>query len=565
MRAANTLVQLLLVTVLLLVVNALADYLPGRIDLTEEKRYTLAASTARIVESVDDPVYIEVLLEGQFPAGFQRLRDAVEELLIDLGDINGEIEYAFSDPADGNVDEVNENRERLRRLGVTPVNFRVQAAEGSSERLLFPYALINYKNQRTVVNLLENDVPGQSPEVALNNSVSLLEYKIGNAIQKLLRTRRPVIGYVTGHGELSELQTRDLSRTLAPYYDIARFSLDTMPPFGPEAIGALLVAKPQRTFSERELFILDQYIMRGGRVVWMLDRLQVNLDSLQGRSNFIPRDYELGVEQLLFRYGVRVEPNLVLDLQSTPVPIVVGQVGNAPQFERRPWPYHVLATPNPSHPITRSLQPVNLFFPSEIDTTVRTKLPLKRTALLTSSPNALVRFSPVRVDLETARYDLDRELFTKSGVPLAVLLEGRFTSPYENRLGSGFAEALDQIGQSYRATSEPTKMIVIADGDVAKNLADPANDAFKPLGYNRFADYVFDNKPFLVNALEYLFDDGGIIEARNREIKLRLLDTPRAQAEAGYWRLLNVGLPLVLLVVVGLAYRYLRRRRYARV
>ena len=557
------LVQWLLVTVLLVVLNAVSAYLPGRLDLTQEKRYTLASSSAKIVEQIDDPMYIEVLLEGEFPAGFRRLQTAVEDLLQDFSGINSDLEFAFTDPAEGSVDDINATRKRLADLGIKPINFRVQDTEGSSERLLYPYAILNYQNQRSIVNLLENDLPGQSPEIALNNSVSLLEYKFANAIQKLLRKKRPVIAYVTGHNELSELQTRDLSITLSPYYNIARIALDTMPPFGPGEIGALLIAKPQTAFTDRELFVLDQYIMRGGRVMWMLDRLQVNLDSLQGRRNFVPRDYELGLDQLLFRYGVRIEPNLVLDLQSTPVPIVVGQVGNAPQFELRPWPYHVLASPNVSHPVTRSLQPVNLFFPSEIDTTVRTKLPVKKTALLSSTSNALVRFSPVRVDLESVRYDLDRTQFTKGPVPLAVLLEGEFTSVYENRLGQAFAQTLRDIGQDFRASSEPTRMIVVADGDLAKNLADPTQNAFKPLGYNRFAEYVFDNKAFVVNALEYLFDDSGIIEARNREIKLRLLDAPRAQAEALKWRILNVGLPLLLLALGGWLYTYLRRRRYA--
>jgi len=556
--------QWIVITAILVAVNLVANYIPTRIDLTEEQRFTMTTATENILAKVEDPVFVEVLLEGEFPAGFQRLRNEVEEMLRDFSSINGQIEYGFTNPGEGTIQEVNENRKLLSERGVNPINFQVQDADGRSDRLLYPYAIVSYKNQTALVNLLENQVPGQNPDVAVNNSVSLLEYKFANAIQKLLRTKRPLIAYVEGHGELNELQTRDLSNGLAPYYNIGRLRLDTMPPFGPEQIGALLIAKPQGAFSEREKFILDQYIMRGGRVIWMIDRLRVNLDSLQRRGAFIPNDYALNLDDQLFRYGFRIEPNLVLDVQSTKVPVVVGQVGNAPQFELRPWPYHVLANPNPNHPITKSLQPVNLFFPSEVDTTVRTKNPIKRHILLSSTRNALVRFSPVRVNLEDARYEPELDRYNKGPFPIAVLAEGEFTSLYQNRVGSEFANALENIGQTFRPQSVSNRMIVIADGDIAKNQINPEQGAFKPLGLNPFEQYVFDNKSFMLNALEYLFDESGVISARNREVKLRLLDATRAREEKTYWQALNVGLPLILLGLFGLGYNYLRRRRYAR-
>ena len=563
---STTVLTALVSGALLVVANLLVSYLPGRLDLTEEGRFTLTEATEEVVENIQDPLLVEVLLEGEFPAGFQRLRSSVEELLRDLSDINGRLEYTFTDPNDGDIAEVNKNRELLAKQGINPINFQVRDADGQSDRLLYPYAVVTYRDQTSLVNLLENNIPGQSPEVALNNSVSLLEYKIANAIQKLQRRRKPLIAFTTGHGELTELQTRDLARTLSPYYDVARINLDTMGGFGPEQLGALLVAKPLLPFTEREKFIIDQYVMRGGRVIWMVEKLRVNLDSLRVRpGSFIPPDSDLNLDDLLFRYGFRVEPNLVLDAQSTRVPLVVGQVGNAPQFDLRPWPYHVLANPNPAHPITRALQPVNLFFASEIDTTVRTKTSIDNTVLLATTGNSTVRLSPVRVDLESARYDLKPDDFTGGPYPLAVLAEGVFPSLYENKLGSDFAAALAEIGQDFIAESAPTKMIVITDGDVAKNQIDPVRNAFKPLGLNPFDQYVFDNKDFLVNAIEYLFDTDGIVAARNREVKLRLLDAARARAEERYWQTLNVVAPLVLLALFGVAYNYLRRRRFARV
>ena len=566
MTHVTTWAQWAIATALLIVVNVIAAYLPGRVDLTEEGRYTLTRATEEIVERIGEPLYVEVLLEGEFPAGFRRLRDAVEEQLRDFADVNGRLEYAFTDPIpDGTPAlEANETKKALADRGINPITFRVADVASNNTSLLYPYAVLTYRGQRAVVNLLENNIPGQSPDVALNNSVSLLEYKLANAVQKLLRQKRPLIAFTTGHGELDELQTRSLTNALSPYYQVGRVRLDTMGSFGPDRVGALLVARPRGAFTEREKFIIDQYVMRGGRVVWMVDRLRINLDSLRGRRDFVPRDLDLNLDDLLFRYGFRVEPNLVLDLQSTRVPVVVGQLGNAPQMELRPWPYHVLANPNPRHPITKSLQPVNLFFPSELDTTVRTKTPVRKTALLASTDNALVRFSPVRVDLESARLELDPARFDKGPILIGALAEGTFPSLYENRLGSEFAAQLDAIGESFRAASLPTKMIVVADGDLAKNQVNPEQGAFRPLGLNPFDNYVFDNQDFLLNAIEYLFDDSGVISARNREVKLRLLDAPRAQAEATKWQFVNVALPLLALGLFGAAYGYLRRRRYSR-
>ncbi len=563
MRALGKGVQLVLATALLVLINLIATYLPGRIDLTEEQRFTLTPATERILSQVEEPVYVDVLLEGEFPAGFARLRTSVEEMLRDFVGINGNIDYGFTDPSEGTLEQSNTARKQLAEAGLKPINFQVQSADGRSERLLWPYAVVRYAGQQITVNLLENNIPGQSPDIAVNNSVSLLEYKLANAIQKMLRVKRPLIALVQGHGELAPLQTKDLTNALDPYYSVGRVNLDTLYTIGPDQIGALIIAEPKTAFSERAKFVLDQYVMRGGRVLLMLDKLSINLDSLRGQPEFIPRDHPQNLDDLLFKYGIRVEPNLVLDLQSTRIPVVTGQVGNAPQFELRPWPYHVLATPAPAHPITKSLQPVQLYFPSEIDTSVRTKTAISKTVLLSTTGNALVRFSPARVSLEDVRYALERERFNKGPLPLAVLLEGSFSSLYENRVGSEFAAGLQRLGQEFRSEGTGAKVIVVADGDVGKNAVDIEQEAFRPLGYNEFEEYVFDNRDFLVNAIEYLLDDSGIITARNREVKLRLLDGPRAKEEATFWRLLNIGLPLLLLAVVGGVYSYLRRRRYA--
>ena len=560
---AYGLVALLSLAVLILI-NALSEFIPIRIDLTEEKRFTLTKATEELLDQIEDPILIEVLLEGDFPAGFARLRDATEEMLKDFEDRSSSIEFVFQNPLGENEQEQAENSRNLAEIGLRPVTFFLQTSEGRSERPIYPYAIVNYRSQKVVINLLENNVPGQSPDVAINNSISLLEYKLINAIQKILRQKKPFIAFVEGHNELAPLQTKDLSQSLSPYYNVIRVALDTLPGLLPEEIGALIIAEPETPFSEREKFVLDQYLMRGGRVMMLVDKLAVNLDSLRRPGPFIPPDRELNLDDLLFKYGLRIEPNLILDLQSTPIPLAVGQLGSAAQFELRTWPYHVLANPNPSHPITRSLEPVQLYYPSEIDTTVLTKTALRKTPLLLSTSNAQLRYSPARLSFEDARFDPDPAQFKKGPFVVGVLLEGELPSLYENRVSSEFQAALDRLQVPFRNRSTDARLIVVSDGDLAKNAIDPVAGDYKPLGYNEFVKNVFDNKEFMLNAIEYLFDTDGIISARNREVKLRLLDAPRAQQEKVYWRLLNVGLPLFALLLFGVSYNYLRRRRYAR-
>ncbi|MCB0547628.1 MAG: gliding motility-associated ABC transporter substrate-binding protein GldG [Phaeodactylibacter sp.] len=567
-RKAQSLLQLLLFAGVLLFLNILANArISGRalytyLDMTEEKRFTMTGATRRLLENLDDVVYIKVLLEGEFPAGFKRLQAATRDVLDDFRSSSGYIEYEFEDPGAGTAEEVNQRREQLSKDGINPVNLRVKGVEGTSEKLIYPYATLYYKNRSFIVNLLENEVPGVPPEVTLNNSVGLLEYKLANAIQKLQLVRKPNILFTAGQGELSPMETASLEKSLREFYETGRVNLDSVVNIGPEA-SVLIIAKPTRRFSEKNKFKIDQYIMNGGKVLWLLDKVAVSLDSLRGRQSYYPNEYDLNLDDLLFKYGIRIQPDLVLDIQCSTIPLATGLVGNAPQFDYFRYPYHLVVTPQSPHPVVKSLGAVNLLYASSIDTEVKTKTEVQKTVLLKSSPNTRVQLIPVEMNFDFLRYDLDPTKFNQEPRTLALALEGVFPSMYENRVTESLLDGLNQLGLEFKPQSEPTKMIVVSDGDVAKNKINPNNQSYSPLGYNEYDRYLFANKDLLVNALEYLLDDNGVIEARGKEVRLRLLDTVKAQRESTHWQLLNIGLPLVFLLAFGLLFNWIRKKRYA--
>lgn len=577
----QSLIQLGLFTGVLLLLNILGNAFFTQFDLTQEKRYTLTEPTVNLLQSLDEPVFVRVMLEGEFPAGFRRLQRSTREMLDDFrgnaslnkasGNLFGRIgaffsqdaliQYEFSDPNAGTVEEINQRREEFRKEGLVPTLFRLKDVDGTEEKFIYPYAVFSYKGRQVVVNLLENQ-PGYSQDEVLVNSINLLEYKFASAIQKLQLEQKQVIAFSAGQGEAGDLETRDLVSTLRPYYDFGRFFLDSNYVI-PSQIDLLIVAKPTQPFTEQDKFKIDQFVMNGGKVLFLVDRLQAELDSLRSASSFVTREYETNLDDLLFRYGVRIEPSLVLDLQCSQIPQVVGNQGGNPQIEFFDWFYHPIITPHTDHPILKGLENVNLFFPNSIDT-VRTKTQVKKTILLSTSDYSREQFHPVRLNFEILRYDPDPTKFTKKQIPIGVLLEGEFPSLFENRVTESMEQGLKDLGSAFRNTSVPNRMIVVSDGDVILNpVAKDGSGSVMPLGYNVFERKMYGNKDFIINAIEYLLSDAGLIEARGKEIELRPIDTVRAADERLQWQLLNIGLPLALLVVFGLLYFYLRRKKYA--
>lgn len=562
MNKRQSIINLVLITIILIFINILGNYFFGRIDLSQEKKFTLTSATKKLLANQKDIVYVKVLLEGEFPAGFKRLQKSTKEMLDDFRNNCPYIEYMFEDPNSGTTNDINARRKEMAKDGIVPVNLRVKDNNETTEKMIYPYAVFNFADRKVVVNLLENEIPGVSPDVVLNNSIGLLEYKFANAIEKLKSTKRANILFTEGQGELLPIQTQDLEKTLSQFYETGRLNLDSIVQIKKE-VDILVIAKPTQPFDDKKKFKIDQYIMNGGKVIWLIDRMNAELDSMQNKlGDLVPYDYPLNIEDMLFKYGVRIQPNLVLDMECAKIPLRVGTMGNASQFDLFPWYYYPLVSPYSSHPVVKNLDRIFLQFPSSIDT-IRTKSDVKKTVLLASSKYSRAQFTPATINFEILRYDADKTKFNKPYQPLAVLLEGNFASSFENRVSSEMQNSLASIGLPYKEFSSETKMIVVADGDIARNLVGK-DGVPKPLGLSRFENRVYSsNKDFLLNSIEYMLDNNGIIDARTREVKLRMLDVVKAKNEETKWQLINIVTPLILLALFAFYYLWRRKKKYA--
>lgn len=564
-KRSQSLLQLALFIGIAIFANILGSVFYTYFDLTEEGRFTLTEPTRKMLNELDEVVYIEILLDGEFPAGFKRLQRAVQETLDDFRSESGYIEYEFVNPNDGTVEEINKRREELMKDGIVAMNLFQKDVEGNKEQIVYTWAKVYYKNRMVPVDFFEEKSNGGSTnsfnqqEEIINNSVGMMEYNFANAIQKLQSDRREIIAFTTGHGELEDLERKDLVRSLRQYFEVGVFNIDSTF-YIDQMVDVLIIADPKTAFSERDKFIIDQYVMNGGKVIWLIDKLNVSLDSLRGKEAYVPKDRDLNLDDILFKYGARINPDLVLDMQCTSIPQVIDGKGTLDLFK---WVYHPVVLPKSKHPVVKSLDGINLFFPSTIDT-VKTKTPVKKTVLLASSDNSRIQFNTSRISFDILRYEPDPEKFNKKNLPVAVMLEGEFSSLFENRVTEQMLAGLDKLDQEFKIKSTPTRMMVVSDGDIAKNAVNPQNGQVMPLGYNRFERYQFANSDFLLNAVEYLRDEEGIIEARGKEVKLRLMDTVKAKAEKTKWQLINILLPLVFLALFGIGYIQLRKRKYAR-
>lgn len=563
-KKTQTLLQLALFAGILIFVNVLGNTFYNYFDLTEEKRFTLTDASKELMENMKEVVYVEIMLDGEFGAGFKRLQNSVKELLDDYRAVSSNLEYEFKNPLTGNVEEDNATKQKYAKSGIFPVNLKQQTSESKKEDIVYPYALIFYQGRQISVNLLENNTPGMNPEIVINNSVSLLEYKITNAINKLRTVIKPIAVYTTGHGELTATQTADFDSELVKTYDINRINLDSVVQINPE-IDILIVAKPLMPFSDKDNFKIDQFVMNGGRVLWMLDKVNASLDSMRITGTQVPIPMELNLESLLFKYGARIQPNLVLDLECTPIPLQTGVLGGKPQLELFPWYYNPRVASRSNHPIVKSIDRVNLFFANRIDTIETRKGNVHKEILLTTSEYSRFQRVPVNLTFEVLREQPNPKLFDKPFLPVAVLMEGVFPSFFENRVTEGMQRTLSELKMDFKSLSEPTRMIVIADGDIAVSRLDHKTQKPQQLGLNPFDGYRYANKQFLLNCIDYLYDDKGVIEARGKDVKLRLLNKVKAKEEKTKWQLVNILLPIILLGVFGFCYNWLRRKRYGTV
>ncbi len=570
----QNIMQLLYGLLIIVSVNTIAQFVFTRFDLTAEKRYTLSPTTKSLLAELDDIVFFKVYLEGDFPAGFKRLRNATREMLDEFRAYSDEIEYEFEDP--NALDDIRDRDnlyQELMEKGLKPTDLQVNDKDGMRQQIIFPGIIISYKGREIPIDLLVNQA-GAANEEMLNNSVQNLEYVLASALRRLVDTYKPKIAFLGGHREMEDSGLADIALSLSEFYSVERVAIDgqigslTDHKLVDTVKGdfrirnkyeAIIIAKPDSIFSEKDKFILDQYIMRGGKVLWLIDPVIAEMDSLQKRSQLyaIPRD--LNLEDMLFKYGVRLNNDLVMDINNLPLLMVTGRMGNQPQMSYLPWPYFPLLVPVSGHPIVKNLNAIKSQFVSSIDT-VGAK-GIQKTILLSSSDYSRTSASPVIVDLNSVRETPDERLYNKSKVPVAVLLEGGFESLYKNRIPPAIASD-ESIG--FIADGKPTKMIVFSDGDIIRNQLHRTKGFPLPLGYDQDTRQTFGNKDLILNAVNYLVDDSGLISVRNRDIKIRLLDKTKIQRERLYWQLLNTLLPVLLIVVFGVLHAWLRRRRYAR-
>jgi ABC-2 type transport system permease protein len=547
---------------IVVVVNILSSFLYHRFDLTEEKRYTLTTSTKKLLNSLDDKVDVEIYLTGKdLPAGIKILQNETRELLQEFrNNSKGLVTFHFFDyNSIKNQKQREEFQMGLVKKGLRPTNLEVKSNSGYSEKLVFPGAVIKSNGREIPIQILENQF-STGAQGALNNSISLLEYKLANAIDKIIREHPPKVVFLQGQGELGVEPLQEFLKALAAQnFQLDKIELDKDKLLH-NNIDVLVVAKPQKPFTENEKFLIDQYVMNGGKVLWLLDNTIADLDSFKLAPSIVAVPRDLNIDDLLFRYGVRNDHNLVLDLYCNQIPIIES-IGGNPQPKLFPWVFYPIAVSKNNHPIVKNLDPVAFKFTSSLDTLSNPSV--KKTILLSSSNYSRVQPTPFQIYLEGAKQKPNPYLFNQKNIPLAVLLEGNFTSLYKNQYTSDLQKLLEAQQITFKPKSNLNKMIVIADGDIASNDLE-ANGVPLALGYDKYTRQLYANKDFLLNSIEYLIDNNNLIDARNREVKMRLLDKAKVLEQKTKWQIIIFTAPLLLIAIFGIFYSQRRKRKYAR-
>lgn len=540
----------------LVAVNILSSFLFERFDLTEDKRYTLSEPAKEIIEKADSPLIIDVFLQGDFPSEFRKLRNETRQLLEEISALNPNIKFNFTDPlAEGG--EANTIASQFYEMGMTPARINVVENGRSSESIIFPWAMANYGQETVIIPLLKNKL-GATSEERVSSSVQQLEYAFADAISKLVSPKKKKVAVMRGNGELPDAYIADFVRSIQEYYFVAPFTLDSVASDPQKTLRDLqeydlvIEAKPTEAFSEEEKYVLDQYLLNGGKMIWMLDLVAMETDSLftpTGNAFALPRDMNLG--DYFFKYGLRINPALVNDIYSAPIILASGR-GNDTQFNPFPWFYFPLTVSSKAHPVVNNIEAVRFEYASPIDTL---KNGIKKTILLSSSPSTKVEGTPKEINLSLVNQEPDISTYTAGEQPLAVLLEGKFESVYRNRLKPfDNSEPLE--------TGEESAMLVVSDGDIVKNQLQQG--APLELGFDRYTGTTYGNKEFLMNSVNYLLDDSGLIKIRSKEISIAFMDLWEAEEDRLYWQIVNIAAPLLLLGLFAGAFIFLRRQKYIR-
>ncbi|MDR1338510.1 MAG: gliding motility-associated ABC transporter substrate-binding protein GldG [Prevotellaceae bacterium] len=543
----------------LILLGAVSDMLSLRLDLTEDRRYTVSEPGRRVVENLDDVIFIRVYLDGEMPVHVKKFKASVREKLDELKRYSRKnIQYEFRNPSEGSSEKRTAVFKELLQKGLIPLTIRENDAEGgASRRMMFPGALVNYKAKELSVNFVKTNQK-LSVEENLNLALQNLEYELINAIQKISRTGKDRIAFIEGHGELDDNSLWGISESLGEYYDIDAVIIEGVPGIL-DKYKAVVVAKPLERWSEEDKFVLDQYIMRGGRTAWFVDAVNIHEDSLSRGETTMGLVCEHNLNDQLFNYGVRINPNVLQDLQCSKVRVDVALPGMPPNFRLAPWTYFPLLWPPLDNPITRGIDLVKAQYPGVIDT-VGNNAGIRKTYLLYSSENAKVSNAPLIVNLSQVDEKITQQVFNRSYLPVAVLLEGEFNSPFRNRIVSQYTRP----DYPFIPKSRKTKMIVVSDGDIIRNDVNKAGIETRPypLGYDRHTEYTYGNNDFVMNAINYLTDESGLMEIRNRTLKMRLLDKSKTAYSHTKIILINTLIPPAVIILCGALFVLYRRRKY---
>ena len=535
------------VLVVLLLINYISSTVYKRFDLTEDNRYTLSNSTKSIVENIEEIITIKVYLQGDFPAEFKRLQTETKQHLEELKALNKNIKFRFINPS--------EIAEELINSGLEPSRLQVQENSKLSEIIIFPWVIVSSKNSTENISLLK-DIYSNSQDEQLESSIQNLEYAFANAIHKVTSKKSKKIAIIKGNGELSDIYIADFLQKLNEYYFLAPFTLDSVANQPQKTLkdiseyDLIIVAKPTEKFTEEEKFTVDQFSMNGGKTLWLIDNVVAELDSLMqtGETLAYPRD--LGLTDLFFNYGVRINTDLITDLNSSEIPLATGNIGNKTQFSQFQWNYYPLLNSTNNHSINNNIEAVNAKFSNSIDTL---KNNIQKTILLQSSKLSKAVGTPSIISLKSITQQTNPSEFSNGEKPIAILLEGKFKSAYNDRVKPFNLETPKENGVE-------TKMIVISDGDIIANEISKG----KPLelGINKWTNQRFGNKEFLLNTVNYLLDDTGLINIRSKTVKVDFLNKQKAFEETTKWQVINILFPLLILAAFGFIFNYFRKKKY---
>lgn len=560
---------------LIILTNILVSFTDFSLDLTADGKHSISEETIKTLEKVDDIVFIKVYLEGDFPAEFKHLQSEVLNLLSSFKTIaDDNLEFEFINPNEGrNEKEKVDLYKQLVKQGLAPTDIEIKKAGSSINQIIFPGAIIYYKDKEIAINFLINSVTKNAGE-NINASVENLEFEFISAIYHISKTKTHRIAFLEGNGELSASEVYDITESvmqdndkLSYHYTIDRFNIKE---FEIDSITlqadissqvkkltsykAIIIAKPTIAFNMLDKFIIDQYLMNGGKILWLIDGAKASMDSLQQNKSFIATNNDLKLSDQLFKYGIRINTNLIEDLRSTEIPIVTGYSNNIPQQSYFPWPYYPLLFSENNHPISKGLDAIKCDFASSIDTI---KNNINKTILLHSSKQSRISPIPAKVSLGILENPPPLTSFNKEKLPIAVLLEGEFESVFKNRILPK-NQKLNFVSQSKK-----TQMIVVSDGDLIRNSVSNNGDIY-PLGYDRFIKYTYlGNKKFIMNSIHFLCDETGLTQLKVKEIKLRLLDKEKIKNNKTFIQLINILLPLIILLIFAFIFTKMKKKKYA--